>query len=120
MKKYAIIPAGGKGNRFGGSTPKQYLKAKGKEMIAYTLEIFQNSLLIDEIIVAAEEEYHRMLENIKKKYGISKLTKIVKSGKERQDSVFMALSSLQAKDEDLIVVHDAVRPLLQLKTLNSI
>lgn len=112
MKTYAIIPSGGKGKRASSPLPKQYLKFNGKEMIAYTLEIFQNSDSIDEIIIAAEEEYFNLLKEIKKKYRISKLSQLVLGGQERQDSVANALSSINAGREDLISVHDAARPLL--------
>ena len=119
MKTYAIIPSGGTGSRFGSEIPKQYLKVKGKELIAHTLEIFQASEFIDEIVVAAQTEYFELLNTIKDKYNISKLTKIIEGGKERQDSVYNALSSLSACNDDLIAVHDAARPLLTQKILNN-
>ncbi len=112
MKIFAIIPAGGKGTRCGGEIPKQYLKVNGKEIIAYTLEIFQNCKSINEIIVPAQSDYFDLLNEIKNKYNISKLTQIIEGGKERQDSVFNALNSLKAKKGDLVAVHDAARPLL--------
>jgi len=43
MKIFAIIPAGGKGTRSGFSIPKQYIKINGKELIVYTLEVFQKN-----------------------------------------------------------------------------
>jgi len=52
MANYAIIPSGGVGKRINSSLPKQYIKIKGKELIAYTLEIFQKCESIDKIIVA--------------------------------------------------------------------
>ncbi len=120
MKTYALIPAGGKGLRLGSEIPKQYLKIKGKEIIAYTLEVFQLSNLIDEIIIAAEENFFPLLEEIKTKYGLAKITRIVKGGTTRQDSVLNALNSIaKPKYDDLIVVHDAARPLLDLETLNK-
>lgn len=119
MKTYAIIPSGGTGSRFGTEIPKQYLKVNGKELIAYTLEIFQFSELIDEIVVAAQKEYFELLNSIKTKYKFNKLTKIIEGGKERQDSVYSALSSLSAFNDDLIAVHDAARPLLTQDILNS-
>ena len=57
MKTVAIIPAGGKGARSGAAAPKQYLKFFGKELIVYTLEIFQQNKHIDEIIIAAERNF---------------------------------------------------------------
>lgn len=117
MKVYAIIPCGGTGKRFGGPIPKQYLKVNDKEILAYTLEIFEQNSLIDEIVISAEKKYFELIQNIKEKYSINKISIIVEGGKERQDSVFNALKSLNAKAEDIIVVHDAARPLLKQSTL---
>lgn len=112
MKTYAIIPSGGESKRFGGKIPKQYFNINGKEIIVYTLEVFQNCELIDEIIVAAKAEYFTLLNELKEKYNLNKISQIVEGGKERQDSVYNALSSITADDNDLIAVHDAARPLL--------
>ena len=112
MKIYAIIPSGGSGKRLGSNLPKQYLKFNNKELIAYTLDTFQNNILVDEIIISAQHEYFALIENIKSRFGLSKISKIVAGGKERQDSVFNAVKSIDANDDDLIVVHDAARPLL--------
>ncbi len=117
MKTYAIIPSGGIGKRINSSLPKQYIEVNGKELIAYTLEIFQKCNQIDEIIIPAQKEYFELLKSIKSKYGIDKLTNIVEGGNERQNSVFNALQSISAKDDDLIIVHDAARPLLPQKVL---
>jgi 2-C-methyl-D-erythritol 4-phosphate cytidylyltransferase len=119
MKIYAIIPAGGKGIRSGFSAPKQYLKFSGKELIVYTLEVFQKNKLIDEIIIAAEKHYFPLLGEIKSKFKLTKLKKIVDGGNERQDSVFNALLAIDADKNDLIVVHDAARPLLSSSVLNN-
>ena len=112
MKTFAIIPAGGKGKRCGTETPKQYLRFLGKELIVYTLEVFQKNNLIDEIIISAERDYFSLLEEIKNKFKLTKISKIVEGGEERQDSVHNALKSIELDDNDLIAVHDAARPLL--------
>lgn len=119
MRTIAIIPSGGEGKRFGGGIPKQYLKVNGREILAYTLDVFNSSSLIDEIVIAANETYFPLIEDIIADCKIIKEVKIVKGGKERQDSVFNALSSLSCNPEDLIVVHDAVRPLIPLSLLEE-
>ena len=116
MKTTAIIPSGGIGSRFLSSIPKQYIKVLGKELIVYTLEIFQKCELVDEIIIASQPEYFNLLNNLKEKYGLTKISKIIKGGKERQHSVNNALDSCNLNNEDLVIVHDAARPLLS-KTL---
>ncbi len=119
MTRFAIIPSGGIGKRINSSLPKQYVKVKGKELIAYTLEIFQECSLINKIIIAAQPEYFSLLEEIKSKYKITKLYKIIEGGNERQDSVFNALQATNAGSDDIIIVHDAARPLLSKNILHK-
>jgi 2-C-methyl-D-erythritol 4-phosphate cytidylyltransferase len=119
MKIIAIIPAGGRGFRSGFSTPKQYLKHNGKEIIFYTLHTFQKNKLINQIIISAEPEYFNLILRIVKKYNLSKVSLIVEGGVTRQQSVFNALLSSGAKKNDLIVVHDAARVLLSQKVLTN-
>ena len=119
MKVFAIIPSGGLGKRVNNPLPKQYLKFHGKELVVYTLEVFQKCNLIDEIILSAQKDFFPKLNQIKEKYSISKLSNIVEGGMERQHSVFNALKSINAKDDDLVAVHDAVRPLLPKNVLTG-
>jgi len=119
MKTFVIIPAGGKGLRSGTSVPKQYLKFYGKELIAYTIETFQKSGLVNQIIIAAEPTYHKRLFQIIKKYKFTKVNTIVEGGITRQDSVFNCIKSLNAEKNDMVIVHDAVRPLLTKTILNN-
>jgi 2-C-methyl-D-erythritol 4-phosphate cytidylyltransferase len=118
MKVFAIIPCGGIGKRTGNNLPKQYIKFYGKELLAYTIELFQKSSLVDSIIISAQKDYFQLLEEIKQKYSFTKLQNIVLGGKERQHSVFNALKSLHAEDNDIVAVHDAVRPLLSQEILS--
>jgi len=120
MKTIAIIPAGGKGIRSGIAAPKQYLKFNDKELIVYTLGIFQQNEMIDEIIISVEGNYINLLNDLKEKYNLSKISKVVEGGITRQDSVYNALKSLTAAAaDDLIAVHDAARPLLPQKVLTD-
>ncbi|MDZ7766694.1 MAG: 2-C-methyl-D-erythritol 4-phosphate cytidylyltransferase [Melioribacteraceae bacterium] len=118
-KVYAIIPAGGSGKRIGSELPKQFIQFDGKEMIAYTLDVFQKCDLIDEIIIATQQKFFDTIESIKSNFNLDKITKIVEGGKERQESVFNALSSIDSEDNDFIVVHDAARPLLPQDVLTN-
>ncbi|MGE5364829.1 MAG: 2-C-methyl-D-erythritol 4-phosphate cytidylyltransferase [Bacteroidota bacterium] len=119
-KTYVIIPAGGQSRRLGGDLPKQYHTINGKELIAYTLSVFQNSPLCDGIIVSAQSCYFSLLNDIRIRYSFSKMRPPVEGGTERQDSVFNALNSISAQPEDLIAVHDAARPLLDEMHLSSV
>lgn len=119
MKVFAIIPSGGVGSRTSNPLPKQYVKIRGKEIIAYTLEVFQRCDSIDEIVVAAKKEFFELLEAIKKRYNLTKLKSPVEGGDERQYSVINAVRSLNAAKDDIIAVHDAVRPLLSIEILDN-
>jgi 2-C-methyl-D-erythritol 4-phosphate cytidylyltransferase len=120
MRTIAIIPAGGKGVRSGNATPKQFIMVKGKELIVYTLEIFQKNELVDEIIISTETAHIKLVNDLRKKYGLSKISNVVEGGNTRQDSVYNALKSIDdASDDDLITVHDAVRPLLPQNILTN-
>lgn len=120
MSVYAIIPAGGKSKRSGTKIPKQYVKINGKELIVYTLEVFQKNKFVDEIIIAAGSFYNSRLKKLIKKYNLSKITSIVEGGRERQDSVYNALCSLSSpSSNDLVAVHDAARVLLPSNVLTS-
>ena len=112
MKTFVIIPAGGKGKRGGTATPKQYIRFHGKELIVYTLEVFQRNNLVDEIIISAEQPYFTLLNKIAKDYNLTKISQLVEGGEERQDSVYNALKAIKADGVDLVAVHDAARPML--------
>jgi 2-C-methyl-D-erythritol 4-phosphate cytidylyltransferase len=106
----AIIVAGGKGKRMGQALNKQFIKIGGKEILARTIEVFQNLYEINEIIVVcAEGEIEYCKENIINKYGFSKVVKIVAGGMERQDSVRNGLINCNTKT-NIVVIHDGARP----------
>lgn len=115
----AVIPSGGVGSRFNSPIPKQYVEVLGKPLIAYTLEVFQKSDLVDQIIIPAEKSYFKFLEEIKEKYNLSKITQIIEGGKERQDSVYNGIKASNCTNNDLIIVHDAARPLLSKNILEK-
>lgn len=106
----AIIVAGGKGKRMGQALNKQFIKIGGKEILARTIEVFQNLYEINEIIVVcAEGEIEYCKENIINKYGFSKVVKIVTGGMERQDSVRNGLVNCNS-NTNIVVIHDGARP----------
>lgn len=119
MRTVAIIPAAGSGSRTGSDMPKQFMKFNDRELIAYTLEVFQNSPLVDEMVIATSGTGHELIDSIRKREGFTKITKIVEGGKERQDSVFNALKAADMSFDDLAAVHDAARALLPQAVLDE-
>ncbi len=103
------------GRRMGASMNKQYLLLDGKPILAHTLDLFQNADFIDEIfvVVPAEEiEYCRI--HVVEKYGAGKVKQIVAGGAQRQNSVLNGLRALDCQDEDVVLIHDGVRPFVPL------
>lgn len=104
----AIVLAGGQGKRMGTAVQKQYIELCGKPVLFYALHTFQNADVIDEIILVVgegQEEYCR--QNIVKKYGFTKVSKVVVGGAERYYSVW---NGLQEVSEGYVFIHDGARP----------
>lgn len=110
MLTTVIIPAAGRGRRFGGSsTPKQYQMLSGHPVLWHTLRRFEDSPLVQAIVVAIHTDDIEAFEPIAT--GFSKLRPAVFGGAERVDSVTAGLASLPpAIADELVLVHDAVRP----------
>ena len=118
-KTVAILLAGGKGVRVGEDTPKQFLPLAGKPVILHTLEKFQDSEWIDEMIVVLPEAKLDFFEhNILKNKNFSKLKKKVIGGVSRQDSTYEGFKAIVG-NPDVVIVHDVARPLLSLETIQE-
>lgn len=105
----AIVLAAGRGTRMGTKVQKQYLEIDGKPVLYYSLQVFSESPLIDEIILVTgegQEEYCRC--EIIEKYQIDKVKRIVAGGAERYDSVWNGLRELA--DDGYVFIHDGARP----------
>ena len=105
----AIVLAAGSGKRMGTKVHKQYLLMGGSPVLYYSLKAFEDSELIDEIILvtgSGEEEYCR--KEIIDKYGLFKVKKIVSGGAERYDSVWNGLQ--ETKADGFVFIHDGARP----------
>lgn len=89
---------------------KQYIILKDKPIVAHTIKVFEESNLIDEIIlVVGKGEVKKAEEDIIKKYNFKKLTNVIEGGKERYDSVFNGLRATN-KECNIVLVHDGARP----------
>lgn len=120
MKKIAIIFAGGTGQRMGSERPKQFLKVCGKDIIIHTLELFESNENIDEIYVVCIESWIPYLEDLIKRFSITKLTKVIPGGNSGQESIFLGLSSVKENNDNAIVlIHDGVRPLITSEVIDK-
>lgn len=119
----ALIFAGGAGRRMNSrSRPKQFLEMHGKPIIIYTLEHFEYHEAVEEIVVVCIKEWIEELKGLLKRFGITKVKKIVPGGETGHDSIYYGLVSMKAfcQEDDIVLIHDGVRPLItgQLITQN--
>ena len=122
MRTIAVIIAGGSGHRMGLGVPKQFINVYGKPVIIYTLEGFQNHPLIDAIEVVCLEGWHEVLLAYAHQYNIDKLKWVVSGGKTGQESIRNGVYNLEGKalDDDIIVIHDGIRPLVDATVLTDV
>lgn len=108
-----LILSSGKGVRVGADVPKQYLKIKGKEVIAYVIEAAQKAQYIDEIVVVANIKY---VDYIKQKYVVN----AVEGGAERNQSLKIGLDYIKNNFNcDKLIIADAVRPFVTASLLDT-
>lgn len=111
MKNTAIVLAAGQGKRMNSKIQKQFLEIQGHPVLYYSLRAFQDSPLIQEIIlVTGEDVISYCKEEIVKKYGFTKVTRVIAGGKERYDSVYAGL--LACEDSEYVFIHDGARPFI--------
>ncbi|MBP7722112.1 MAG: bifunctional 2-C-methyl-D-erythritol 4-phosphate cytidylyltransferase/2-C-methyl-D-erythritol 2,4-cyclodiphosphate synthase [Alphaproteobacteria bacterium] len=107
---HVLIAAAGSGERFGGNRPKQYALLNGKPLLRHTLDIFLNNANLASIRVIINPAHEALYQEAVK--GLSLAAPIYGSN-ERKSSVYNALKEINnLKNEDIILVHDAVRPLV--------
>lgn len=118
----AIIFAGGTGTRMNTkSKPKQFLEMHGKPVLIYTLENFQNHPLIDHTILVCLESWIDYAARLIKKFGITKVEKIVPGGATGQESIFHGIKEAKTLygDDNIVLIHDGVRPLIDEETITN-
>ena len=110
----AIVLAAGRGRRMGTKTAKQYLELQGKPVLAYALEVFEQSSVIDDILlITGEDHIDYCKKEICEKYGIKKVSAVAPGGKERYESVWKALCILKERGQSgYVMIHDGARPFL--------
>ena len=118
MKNYAVILASGSGSRFDSKKPKQFTVIMGKTILEHTIEVFENSSLIDEIIIVIIPEYRHELEKILEDQSYKKVSKILDGGKTRQESSYIGVFAIQDKEAN-ILIHDCARPFLSQRIITD-
>ncbi len=126
MKVMVIIPAAGLGTRMsaahGGpkSKSKQFFELQGTPILVHTLRKFARCDKVSDIVVALRKNetatFQKQIEN----EDFSKPVRMVEGGEHRQNSVANALAAIDAADDDIVLVHDAVRPFVDRETVVNV
>jgi 2-C-methyl-D-erythritol 4-phosphate cytidylyltransferase len=109
-----VVVAAGKGSRMGSTESKQYLLMDHKPILVHTLEVFQNIAEVSSIVVVVGEGDESRCEQYAEHYDLTKVSRILSGGSERQASVLKGLRALPA-DTAWVLVHDGVRPFVTKK-----
>ncbi|HEY9789152.1 MAG TPA: 2-C-methyl-D-erythritol 4-phosphate cytidylyltransferase [Candidatus Obscuribacterales bacterium] len=121
----AILAAGGRGTRFAApgtdALPKQFIELKGYPIFVWSLEALLSSPAVADAIIVSPPD---MVTNVKHHLDRvrhrlhDKSVHVVPGGATRQESVYLGLLSLEERQPDYVLVHDAARPFLTTDILD--
>lgn len=116
-----LLLAGGVGSRMGASIPKQFIKVRGKPIIAYTLDILEKNRNIDSVIVVCVHGYEDLVKQIISDYNIQKVKWVCEGGPTFSMSVYEGLEHLRnkLKPNDLLMIHMSVAPFIGNKIIDD-
>ncbi len=118
----AIVIAGGSGNRMGQDIPKQFMHVDNCPIIIHTMRCFQQHPDIDAIAVVCLNGWDTVLQSYANQFSISKLKWIFPGGRTGMESIHNGIYGLReagCDDNDLVLIHDSVRPLLSQEIISS-
>jgi 2-C-methyl-D-erythritol 4-phosphate cytidylyltransferase len=118
MQVFVILPAAGLGTRMAGPQPKQFLALNGLPILIHSLRAFASVERVTAIYVAVRASEIERVQAQVAEYQLSARVRVVEGGDSRQESVSHALTALPAGPDDLVLVHDAVRPLIDAATID--
>jgi 2-C-methyl-D-erythritol 4-phosphate cytidylyltransferase len=146
MQVFAILPAAGLGTRMAGpqqkhpndkdpslgtppkhpndkdpslgTPPKQFLSLDGVPILIHSLRAFAAVERVSAIYVAVRKTEMERVDAEIAKYGFDGRVHVVEGGDNRQESVLHALAAVAAEPDDIVLVHDAVRPLIDTATID--
>jgi 2-C-methyl-D-erythritol 4-phosphate cytidylyltransferase len=118
MQVFAILPAAGLGTRMAGPQPKQFLALDGVPILIHSLRAFAAVERVTAIYVAVRKPEIKRVQAQVAEYGFGSRVHVVEGGDNRQESVVHALAAVPAQAEDVVLVHDAVRPLIDTATID--
>ena len=108
----AVILVAGNSTRFGQNRNKNFEVINGKEILLYSLEVFDNNYLVDDIIIAGKENEMEIIKQIVSKTILTKPLRFVVGGSSRQESVY---NCIKTTSSDIVIIHDGARPMVKDK-----
>jgi len=120
MDVLAIIAAGGTGERAGASLPKQYVEINGKPILAHTIDKFEESVYVKQIVLVAPAGFLDETKLIVGQYAYSKVAAVVAGGETRQCSVYNGLKHANGFSCGKVLVHDAARPFVTQTDIRNV
>ncbi len=117
QEQYALIVAGGKGTRFGGPTPKQFLDLKGKPVLLHTFDAFIRYSADIRIVLVLPESDVDIWAKLAAAHRFDRPVTIMNGGATRFQSVRNGLRAIP--DNALVAIHDGVRPLVNPATIRT-
>lgn len=126
MKVIIIIPAAGLGTRMSAAQggpkdkSKQFFELQGTPILVHTLRKFAQCDAVSEIVVALRKAETAAFQKQIGQEGFTKPLRVVEGGEHRQNSVANAIAALGAADDDVVLVHDAVRPFVEQETIINV
>ncbi|MBE6543957.1 MAG: 2-C-methyl-D-erythritol 4-phosphate cytidylyltransferase [Ruminococcaceae bacterium] len=115
----AVILAAGSGERMGTTTPKQFLFVDGKSVLLRSIEAFEASGYVNDIIIVTSKDYISTVEELVSSHGITKVFAVIEGGDTRFESAFKALEVVSEKATH-IAIHDAARCLITTDMINDV
>lgn len=118
----AVLIAGGSGNRMGQDIPKQFMHVDGCPIIIHTMKCFQRHPDIDAIAVVCLKGWDTVLQAYANQFSVTKLKWIFEGGSTGMESIHNGIYGLKESgcaDDDLVLIHDSVRPLLSQDIISS-
>ena len=115
MRKVAIIVAGGKGVRMNSDIPKQFLLINSTPVLMHTISKFSH---LEEVILVVPKTQKEYWNSLCKTHNFNIPHTIVEGGKTRFHSVKNGLEKVN--NNSIVAIHDAVRPLISIKLINSL
>ncbi|MFL6562714.1 MAG: 2-C-methyl-D-erythritol 4-phosphate cytidylyltransferase [Bacillus sp. (in: firmicutes)] len=112
MTYQVILPAAGMGKRMGAGKNKLLLELNGIPVLIHTLKVYEEDEACRGIILAIHPQDEMEFKDLLNKYSMTKVINMVRGGRERQDSIYNALKSVEETDS-IILVHDAARPFIE-------